>query len=169
MLGWAAGIAAVVAIAVAATALVVGGRGDAAVAARDAQLRAQADVVAALSRVTTWTLRIDSQPDVRRIPLASSNGTGASGTLAFSPASGELVVVASGLAEPPRGQELRCWFDADGQRRPIGKMFFGGGLAYWAGHVDELGQLPPDSSFGVSMVEIGGDPDSGPPVLSGTL
>src|SRR4029078_1835582 len=85
----------------------------------------------ALGDVARWTMRVDGQPDVQRVQLASAAGSGARGTLVFSPTSTEMVIVDEGLALPAAGQEYRCWVEIDGQRARIGKMFFGGALAYW--------------------------------------
>jgi anti-sigma factor RsiW len=114
------------------------------------------------------TLRLDAQPDTRRVALlATAGGAGAQGTLLFSPSTGELVMVASGLAGLEPGQEYGCWVEADGERRRIGKMYPGGGLQSWAGKVDGLADLPDDAVFGVSLVPA----DDGPaePVLTGGL
>jgi hypothetical protein len=79
----------------------------------------------------------------------------------FSPASTELVVVAVGLTPPPAGREYRCWVEVDGTRAPIGRMFFGGSLAYWVGKVPEVGELAPEARFGVTLVDVasGGRPN----------
>ncbi|MEO5941162.1 MAG: hypothetical protein ABIZ72_09220, partial [Candidatus Limnocylindrales bacterium] len=108
---------------------------------------------------TRSTLRVDSQPDVTRVALASGpNGGGptAAGTLIFSPGSSELVVVANGLTPPAAGREYRCWVEIDGARAPIGKMFFGGEIAYWVGKVPEVGGLSAGARFGVTLVDIAG-------------
>jgi hypothetical protein len=114
------------------------------------------------------TLRLDAQPDTRRVALlATTDGAGAQGTLLFSPSTGELVMVASGLAGLEPGQKYGCWVEANGERRGIGKMYPGGGLQSWAGKVDGLRDLPDDAVFGVSLVPA----DDGPaePVLTGGL
>ena len=41
--------------------------------------------------------------------------------------------VIAGLTEPAGDREYRCWVEIDGQRTPVGKMFFGADLAFWAG------------------------------------
>ena len=56
----------------------------------------------------------------------------------------------------------------NGERKPVGKMFFGGDLAFWAGPVDTLTNLPADATFGVSLVDAASGSDVGePPVLEG--
>ena len=72
----------------------------------------------------------------------------------YSPSSTELVVVAEHLAPATAGHEYRCWVDVDGKRMGIGKMFFGGELAYWVGDVKSVAGLPPDAKFGVSLVDL---------------
>jgi hypothetical protein len=155
-----AALAAVLIVAVAGTGLLVAG-------SRDAIVRDQAAEVEALSDVARWTMRVDGQPDARRIALASTTGAGTTGTLLFSPSSTELVVVADALVRPPVGREYRCWVEIGGARRPIGKMFFGGDLAYWVGPVPAIADLPADARFGVSLVDLGGTPGSSEPVLVG--
>jgi hypothetical protein len=59
--------------------------------------------------------------------------------------------------------------ESGGARRPIGKMFFAGDVAYWVGEVPDLGALGTDASFGVSLAPIANAGDvSADPVLSGT-
>lgn len=151
-----AALAAVVIAAVAATSSIL-------------TVRDQQQVIAALSRVTTWSLRVEAEPDARRVELAGAPGTTASGTILFSPASRELVVVATGLSEPPADREFRCWVEIDGRRQPVGKMFFGGDLSYWAGPVHTLSEVGSSARFGVTLVDASGSSVEGDPVLSGEL
>jgi hypothetical protein len=124
--------------------------------------------VAVLQETTEATLRLDAQPDTRRIALAATPaGTGSEGTVLFSPTTGEVVMVATGLADPPAGHEYGCWILEDGVRRRIGKMYPGGDLQAWAGPVDGLAGLEPGAVFGVSLVPVGGG--AGEPVLTGSL
>lgn len=164
----AAGLAATVLVSVVATGLVVGVVAQRALGDRDATIAQQADTVDALATVTSWSLRVGSAADARSVRLASTSGGPTSGTLVFSPSSGELVVVADELAEPPPGSEFRCWVEIDGTRRPVGKMFFGGGLSYWVGDVEAIAGLTGEAIFGVSLVEIGGG-SGAEPVLLGEL
>ena len=89
------------------------------------------------------------------------------GSIVFSPTSTELVVVATGLTEPPAGQEFSCWMDAGGGRVRIGKMFFGGGLAYWVGDSPAIAGLTTPATFGVSLVDVGSSTMDQAPVLIG--
>jgi hypothetical protein len=162
-------VAAVLVVAVLGTGLVVSAQKDAAISRLDAAIQKQADAVSDLGTVTAWTLRVDGRPDVRRVALASAGGGAPSGTLVFSPASRELVVVATGLSEPPAGREYRCWVQAGGGRQPVGKMFFGGGLSYWVGKVDAVAGLGSDVEFGVSLVDLAAPSAPGDPVLTGRV
>jgi hypothetical protein len=146
---WLAAMAAAIVVAVAGTAFIVQARNDQTVTEQSA-------VIDGLSRVTTWYVDLEAQPDATRIDLTSPSGGAESGTVELSPTSGQLVVVATGLEQPSGGQELRCWIEVDGQRRSIGRMFFGGDIAYWAGAVQGLGDVGPGARFGVSTP--GGEP-----------
>ena len=153
-----AGLAAALVLAVTGTALIVNGN-------RDALVRNQAAEIEALGDVARWTARIDGEPDVQRIRLASTNGGPTTGTLVFSPSSTELVVMAEMLAPPPAGHEYRCWVDVGGRRAGVGKMFFGGDLAYWVGEVPEVAGLGADTRFGVSLVNLAAPDQPAEPVL----
>ncbi len=124
--------------------------------------------IAALARVGSWTVRIGAEPDTQTVALAGPSGSEATGTLLFSPSSGELVVVMNGVAEPPVGQEYRCWVEVDGTRQAVGKMHFGGDLGYWVGPVEGVGAVPSGAMFGVSLVDATGRP-VGDPILIGRL
>jgi Anti-sigma-K factor rskA len=154
-----AAIAAALIVAVAGTGAIVS-------ASRDGQVREQAAEIEALGDVARWTLRVDGQPDVRRIALASTTGSGGTGTVVLSPSAMEVVVVADALAQPAAGHEYRCWVEVNGARQPIGKMFFGGDLAYWVGPVAQIRNLPANAHFGVSLVDLASG-SVGQPVLEG--
>src|SRR3954470_24861401 len=90
--------------------------------------------VAVLRETTQWTIRVGAQPDAQRVALAATAAaTEAAGTVLFSGSSGDIVMVASGLATPPPGMEYGCWIEAGGERRRIGKMYPGGDLQAWVG------------------------------------
>lgn len=156
------GLAAALVLAVAGTAFVT-------TSARDSELRFQAAEIEALGDVARSTLELDRQPDVRRVTLASTGGAdpGATAQLTFSPGAAQLVVVADGLAPAPAGHEYRCWLERDGTRVAIGKMFFGGDVAYWVGPVADVSGIGPDARFGVSLIDLGNPDASGEPVLTG--
>jgi hypothetical protein len=151
----------------AALVLAVSGGAFVANANRDAEARLQAAEIEALGDVARGTIRLDAQPDVQRVALAGS-AAGPTGELIFSPSSTEVVVVADGLQPARRGHEYRCWVEQDGKRMPIGKMFFGGSVAYWVGPVPALATLHGPATFGVSLVEVGGTDGRGEQVLVGT-
>jgi hypothetical protein len=124
--------------------------------------------IEALAKVNVWTLRVDGEPDVQRVALARTDGSPGA-TLVFSPGSTDLVVVATDLAEPPAGQEYRCWVEVDGERKRVGKMFFGGGLAYWVGPVPAAANATAGTKFGISLAPIGAQGTDAEPVMVGEL
>jgi hypothetical protein len=161
---WLASIAAAVVVAVALTSLIF-------LSMTNGQLsQAQAEANG-LSRIATATVRVGAMADAQRVGLASSGQgqSGPAGTILFSPSSHELVVIATGLSRPPAGQEYRCWIETGGSRQRVGKMFFSGDFASWAGPVDALATTKPGAIFGVSLVSDSGDSLAGDPVLSGSL
>jgi hypothetical protein len=124
--------------------------------------------VAVLQATTAATLRLEAAPDTQRVALAATeSGGGSAGDVLFSPSSGELLVIATGLAPLEPGQEYGCWLETNGERRRIGEMYAGGDMQSWAGKVDGLEDLPPDAVFGVSLVPEGAK--SGIPVLTGSV
>jgi hypothetical protein len=144
-------------------ALAVAGTGIAVISSQQ-----QADAIRDLATVTTWTVRVNAQPDARRVALASTGASSERGMLLFSPGTRELVVVATGLAEPPAGHEFRCWVESGGVRQGVGKMFFGGGVSYWVGPVAAVAGLSGHATFGVSLVDLTGSGAPAAPVLVGT-
>jgi hypothetical protein len=160
---WVASIAATVAIAIAGTSLFLA-------RSNESVVQAQAAQIASLAKVATWSLRIDGDPDAKYVELAATGGDPAlAGTLAFSPGTKELVVLAEGLAQPPTGMQYRCWVEIDGSRKRIGQMFFGGNVSFWVGEVDGIGGAGPGSRFGVSLGPDEDDSMSADPVLLGEL
>jgi hypothetical protein len=128
----------------------------------------QAQEIAVLEATTRATLAVSAEPDAERVALTTSDGGDATGTLLFSPSTGELVAVASGLEPEPDGMEYGCWIDVDGTRTRIGKMYWAGDLWAWAGTVDGLADVPEGATFGVSLAPAGGGGDA-TPVLTGEL
>ena len=157
VLGWVAAIAAAVVLSVGTTSLLVGGRVD-------QQLADQTDTIHTLQEVTTATLRVTGEPDARHVALTGTSDPDLVGSLVFSPSTAELVVVATGLAAPPAGQEYRCWMERGGERQRVGKMFFSGDLAYWIGPVPAISGVSSDARFGVSLVDASGSSVDTPPV-----
>jgi hypothetical protein len=162
---WPLGLAAAVVLAVAGTAGFMATQSDSAIQANQAN---QA-IATELARVTSWTLRVEAEPNVKRVILASTSGSGPAGTVLFSPTTSDLVVVATGLNAAPAGQEYRCWVLVNGVRQGVGRMDLGAGLAYWVGPVPGLTNLPVGTPFGVSLATIGAPFVPGDPVLSGTV
>ncbi|MGZ8438949.1 MAG: anti-sigma factor domain-containing protein [Candidatus Limnocylindrales bacterium] len=161
-LGWVAAIAAAIVLSVTTTSLLVGGRVD-------QQLAEQSDTIHTLQEVTTATLRVTAEPDAQHVALTGTSDPSLVGSLVFSPSTSDLVVVTTGLAQPPAGHEYRCWVERAGQRQRVGKMFFSGGLAYWIGPVPAVSGLSSDARFGVSLVDASGSAIDTPPVLGGGL
>ena len=158
-------------LAVAGTAFVVGSQRDAVIAERDTELARRADAVAALERITAASLRVAAEPDAANVALDGTGAPGAEGawgTLAFSPGTRELVVIATGLPRPAEGREFRCWVEDEGGRRPVGRMYFARDLAFWVGEVDAVAGLS-DGTFGVTLVDENGDALEGAPALLGEL
>lgn len=165
---WLMAMAAVVVLSVAATGFLVSAVNQGALDDRDRALARHEQVVSALASVTTWSLRVDGEPDAARVVLDSTSGDASTATVLFSRTSRELVVVADALPHPGEGREVRCWVETDGKRERIGRMYFGGGLAYWVGAVDALAAVKRGTVFGMTVVDEDGDP-LGEPVLLGTL
>ena len=124
--------------------------------------------IAVLEDATTTALRIQAQPDAQIVALAPTPAGGdATGSLAFSPSTGELVAVAANLEPEAANEEYACWVEVGGQRQRLGRMYWAGDLWAWAGPVDGLDSLPPGAVFGVSLSPTDGGP--GDPVLTGSL
>ncbi|HEX5148220.1 MAG TPA: hypothetical protein VFW02_03990, partial [Candidatus Limnocylindrales bacterium] len=134
----------------------------------DERLASQSHAVEALQDVAIATLQVTAEPDARRVALAGTT-QGLEGDLIFSPRTSQLVVVATGLAEPPAGQEYNCWVEQAGQRQRVGRMFFADDLAYWVGPAPAVAGLVSGATFGVSLVDVGGAPVDTAPVLGGGL
>lgn len=162
ILQWVASIAAAVVISVVASSVVIGNRVD-------QQLAEQDRAIAGLEAVTAATLEITADPDAERVALASTEGSGASGSLLFSPTTTELVVVADGLASPPDGQEYRCWLLVDGVREDVGRMYFADELAFWVGVTPGVAAAEPGTTFGVSLTATDGSGAQTDPVIAGEL
>src|SRR5215207_1721225 len=133
-LAWIGAIAAAVIIAVAATTFVLDRQSG-------NQLAAAQEESAGLAHVTAATLALAGESDAENVRLAGTDDRW--GRVVYSADKGELAVIASGLTEPEGDREYRCWVEIDGQRTPVGKMFFGGDLAFWAGPVETIDDLPP--------------------------
>ena len=160
-LRWVASIAAAVLLSVGVTSVVVADRSQ-------AELAAQADTIDDLEHITSATMAVAAEPDATSVALAgTTDGPALAGTVLFSPTTTDLVVVATGMTEPPSDQEYMCWMDAGNGRVRIGKMFFGGDLAYWAGASEAIDGLDGPATFGVSLVDVGSPSTDADPVLLG--
>lgn len=161
---WTMAVAAVLAVVLVAagTAALVG-------RSHDRELQALREQVSDLSRVSAATIAIEGQRDAARVVLAGAAGSPANGTLLFSPTSRQLLIMATGLAQPPTGREYRCWVEVGGARVAVGRMFFAGDLAYWAGPVQALPEVASGTLFGVTLVDAAGSSLAGDPVISGQV
>lgn len=161
LLPWVASLAAVIALALAATSFL-------AVQGMSQQLADQDRAIGGLEAVTSASLEISGASDAERVTLTASDAD-ASGTLLFSPASTRLVVVATGLEDPPAGQEYRCWVEVGGKRENVGRMFFADDLAFWVGDTPAVRSVEPGTTFGVSLADLDSPALDAPPVIVGEL
>lgn len=90
-----------------------------------------------LAAITAATDRVLREPGSQKVVLHGRAGQPA-GTIVYSPASHELVVMSDALATPGPGEQYDCYVERAGERRNIGWMHFSSGLAYWAGRVESL-------------------------------
>src|SRR3954470_5242137 len=134
----------------------------------DDQLAQQALTIGALEHVTTTTMAVAAQPDAEHVQLAGVSDPALDASLVYSPGTTDLVVVATGLTEPAPGYEYRCWVEVNGQRERIGRMFFGGDLAYWAGATPAIAGTSSPRRFGVSLVDLSAPTLDAEPVLVGS-
>jgi hypothetical protein len=141
---------------------------DARITAADAQMAQQRNAIAGLGAVADWTLRVGAAPDATLIRLApAANGGNGSGTVILSAASGQLVMLASGLPAPPAGFEYRCWIDQGSGPQRIGKLYRVGQIDYWGGAVERIRGIHGPFTLGVSLASETGDA-GGNPVLRGS-
>jgi hypothetical protein len=169
LLGWAATVAAAVVLSVVATSLLIGAQVDGQRATQAELLAAQAESITALEEMTTETMKVTAQPDAEHVTLVGVEDPNLDGSLAYSPGTAELVVVANGLTPPPPGLEYRCWVEVAGTRQRVGKMFFSRDLAYWVGSAPAVSGLSSGATFGVSLVGASGSAIDTDPVLLGAL
>ncbi len=161
LLPWVASLAAVIALAVAATSFLE-------IQRMSGQLAHQDRAIGVLEAVTSATLEITGDPDAERVTLAASD-TDTSGSLLFSPTTTKLVVVAMGLDRPPAGQEYRCWVEVAGKRENVGRMFFAEDLAFWVGDTPAVSDVGPGTTFGISLADLDSPAIDAPPVIVGEL
>jgi len=154
-------IAAAVVLSVVTTTILVAGRVD-------GQLADQEQTIKSLEGVTTMSLDVSAEPDAEHVDLAGTTDPTLDGSLVFSPSTTELVVVTTGLKEPAAGFEYRCWVEIGGTRQRIGRMFFGGDLAYWRGASPAVADASSATRFGVSLVALSAPTLDAEPVLVST-
>jgi hypothetical protein len=161
LLPWVASLAAVIALALAATSFL-------AVQQVQQQVADQDRAIGGLEAVTSATLEITGASDAERVTL-TANDADTRGTLLFSPTSTKLVVVATGLEDPPAGQEYRCWVEVGGKRENVGRMFIADDLAFWVGDTPAVSSVEPGTTFGVSLADLDSPALDAPPVIVGEL
>ncbi len=156
--GWVGSLAAAVVLAVGLSWLVV---------ARPLadEVRTVREAADGFARLTSTVVAVDTQPDARHVALISASG--ASGSLAFSPTTRELVVLSTDLPAPAAGAEYRCWVEQDGVRTQLGRMYRLSNVLAWEGEADAIASVRPGATFGVTLVPAGGS--DGETVLTGTV
>jgi hypothetical protein len=90
-----------------------------------------------LARVTAASDRLLREPDSHTVVLRDRGGN-AAGTVVYSAARRELVVVSDALAEPAGDDLYECFLERGTARTQVGYMRYSNGLAYWAGPVDDF-------------------------------
>jgi hypothetical protein len=119
-----------------------------------------ADVVATMDRVLAEEHAV--------VALRAEDGSSV-GSISWS--RHDWVVLTSGLAAPPPGQQYRCWLESGDRSVAIGEMEFVGATAYWVAAVDDwqTWEIGPETRFVVSLER--GEPASrtGDVVLSAHL
>jgi hypothetical protein len=124
--------------------------------------------VATLNDAANRAVEMAAQPGTKVVTLtATAAGGAASGRLAVSTTNGGIVMLAAGLPQLQPGAVYGCWVEVGGERRKIGTMYPTGAAWAWAGTEDGLTDLPPGTTFGVSLVPAGAQ--TGQPVLTGSL
>jgi hypothetical protein len=156
--GWLVAVAACLVLALLASAVAVGadlaGQRDAA--------RADVTRVGAAAAAVEAVLR-DANHQVVQLERPSDGSSG--GSIMWSPASGNVVILATALDEPA-GTTYRCWVEHGGTRTVLGSMWSTDGLVYWSGALaDWGGAIEPGSTVGVSVQAPDGS--AGPAVLLG--
>jgi hypothetical protein len=108
---------------------------------------------AALEAVAVTVDRVLRDPNHRVVDLVGADGT-VRGSLSWS--RHDLVVLTTALDPPPPDRVYRCWIERDGERSPVGKMWFAGGTAFWNGTLDQWAttSLEAGGTFGVSLEPI---------------
>ena len=111
-------------------------------------------------------MHIAEQGDAVVVSLEPAAGSAGSGTVMYSPTSGELAMTATGLSPAPSGAVYTCWVEQNGQRQAIGVLYVEGVDGTWAGFWTGLRGVRSGAIFGVSLVPAGAA--SGQPVMTGT-
>lgn len=123
----------------------------------------------ALAGALETTTRVLADPAHQAIALTAADGS-ASGTVAWN--RHDLVVLATGLAAPAKGQVYRCWVVAAGGETPVGQMEFVDGQAFWVGALDGWASVDLQNAYRFAVTletGTGGGSPAGRVVLEGAL
>jgi len=131
------------------------------------QLEQTRQEVAHLRELSAEMEALLQQPSARLVTLRSEAGE-PSGAFIVDPGSGRVAVLTDDLPAPAAGMEYRCWVEIGGQREPVGRMWFEGGLAYWTGQTAGVANWPAGTMVAVSLEAVD-EPATEPAVLSGEL
>lgn len=137
---------------------------------QNARLEAASVQNAALVELADVLGRILTAADQEAVVLLTADGR-SGGQLAWTRR--EVVVLSRTLGEPGAGHVYRCWIVRDDEATPIGRLYFAGGWAYWAGSTDGWAAIDfrPGGRFVVSLEQAGppADQPAGPIVLHADL
>jgi anti-sigma factor RsiW len=142
--------------------------GAAAVTLDQASRRAAAEAEGtALSTIVVAVDKVLAAPH-KIVELQQPDGT-AAGSISWS--RHDWVVLTTAIAEPPSGQQFKCWLEGGGESVPVGVMDFAGGTAYWVASLDDWAtwEIGPDTRFVVTLEATDAQSRSGPTVLSADL
>jgi hypothetical protein len=101
-----------------------------------------------------------ARPSTHEMVLRDGAGN-AGGIALMSVESHEVAIFTSGLAALTGGEEYHCYLEHEGEREWIGLMRQAGGIAFWAGHMEESMTAAPDDQLVIAA------DDDAPAMLSG--
>jgi hypothetical protein len=137
---------------------------------QNARLEAASAQNAALVELADVLGRVLTAADQKAVVLLTADGR-SGGQLAWTRR--EVVVLSRALSEPGAGHYYRCWVIRDGEATSIGRLYFAGGWAFWAGSTDDWATIDfrPGGAFVVSLEQAGpaAERPAGPIVLHADL
>jgi hypothetical protein len=135
---------------------------------RTFQLNQANSELSALTSATSDLDRILADSGHKVAQLSTLDGTPA-GSVSWSTAQDQVVVLTTALQAPPDGRVYRCRVVSNGSAVIVGEMSFSGSVAYWAGSISSWGaNFTPGSQFTVSLEPTDWS-SGGTRVLVGTL